>query len=234
VRLIADKICSIQWRLDPAEPWLPYNTAQTIAIDSTATLYYRAQDSCANELETQQERYVIKPQSAAAPCPGDMEQVSVGGSSFCIDRYEWPNRRGARPLSYISFYQAMDSCYGVGKRLCSADEWKIACSGPSNWDYPYGQRYEKRACTTQDTMLHLSGSKPACRGYFDVYDLSGNLLEWTSSKASENTLFYYVMGGFWQSGPQSGCFDTRYSYFPQNRHNPVGFRCCRDSANHGQ
>jgi hypothetical protein len=37
-----------------------------------------------------------------------------------------------------------------------------------------------------------------------------------------------VMGGFWQSGPRSGCFDIRYSYFPQNRHNPVGFRCCKD------
>ena len=58
--------------------------------------------------------------------------------------------------------------------------------------------------------------------------MSGNLLEWTSTRAAENGTFTYAMGGFWESGPKSACGDKRYSYYPQNRHNPVGFRCCGD------
>jgi formylglycine-generating enzyme required for sulfatase activity len=58
--------------------------------------------------------------------------------------------------------------------------------------------------------------------------MAGNLAEWTSTRSSKNDRFYNVMGGFWESGPQSTCFDKRYSYFPQNRHNPVGFRCCSE------
>ncbi|HAJ79773.1 MAG TPA: hypothetical protein DCO75_08365, partial [Fibrobacteres bacterium] len=73
------------------------------------------------------------------------------------------------------------------------------------------------------------GKKPECRGYFGVFDMSGNLAEWTGTKSGKNSRFYNVMGGFWESGPQSGCFDARYSYFPQNRHNPVGFRCCSNA-----
>jgi formylglycine-generating enzyme required for sulfatase activity len=59
--------------------------------------------------------------------------------------------------------------------------------------------------------------------------MSGNLLEWTGTVSRGNPGFYNVLGGFWQSGVRSSCFDIRSSYFPQNRQNPVGFRCCKDA-----
>jgi hypothetical protein len=59
--------------------------------------------------------------------------------------------------------------------------------------------------------------------------MSGNLAEWTNTPSARNKQFYNVMGGFWESGRQASCFERRYSYFPQNRHNPVGFRCCADT-----
>jgi formylglycine-generating enzyme required for sulfatase activity len=158
-----------------------------------------------------------------------MEPVRVGATSFCIDRYEWPNRKGHLPRAYVSVFQAMDTCASAGKRLCTADEWTIACTGPYGWKYPYGALYERYACFTHDTTARPSGSRPECRGYFGIFDMSGNCAEWTSTRSAVNPRFYNVMGGFWESGPQSGCFDVRYSYFPQNRHNPVGFRCCKDA-----
>lgn len=178
-------------------------------------------------MERRQEYYEIETEHKKAPCPEGMVQVKVGATEFCIDRYEWPNRKGSMPQAYVSLYQAMDSCYAVDKRLCSAEEWAIACSGPYSWKYPYGQRYEQYGCVTQDTMLEPSGSKPECRSFYGAFDMSGSLLEWTSTKAKENSTFFYVVGGFWASGSQSSCSDKRYSYYPQNRHNPVGFRCCR-------
>ena len=227
VVLSANRASTIRWRLSQEAPWSVYD-GNPLSIDSTVTLYFDGVDSCGRRMEMREEYYEIQKLSGKSPCPADMEHIKIGSAEFCIDRYEWPNRKGVVPLSYISLYHAMDSCYSVGKRLCSSEEWLLACSGPQSSTYPYGQMYERYACATHDTTVQASGSKPECRGYFGVYDMSGSLMEWTSTKAGENGQFYYVMGGFWASGPQSRCSDKRYSYYPQNRHNPVGFRCCQD------
>jgi hypothetical protein len=229
VSLVSPESCHIEWRTDSAGRWRTYEGGP-IVVESTLVLMFRARDSCGNSMAPRAEPYEIKRGPEQIRCPDGMEFVSVGTTRFCIDRYEWPNRKGETPARYVSIYQAMDSCFSVGKRLCTADEWKLACSGPYGWEYPYGETYEPRACVTQDTALHASGSKAECRGYFAVFDMSGNLLEWTSTRARENNQFYNVMGGFWESGPRSGCHTIRYSYYPQNRHNPVGFRCCRDAV----
>ncbi len=231
VVLVGDEPCEIQWRIDTAEAWRTYG-GEAIAVERTVTLRYRAVDTCGNAMAPQEEFYDIKRSPRSDRCPDDMELISIGETAFCIDRYEWPNRKGEYPSAFVSIYQAMDSCMTVGKRLCTSDEWKLACSGPYGWGYPYGDMFEPRACVTQDTAAARSGSKPECRGYFEVFDMSGNLLEWTDTRSKANKRFYDVMGGFWDSGSRSGCFDARYSYFPQNRHNPVGFRCCRDAAPH--
>lgn len=229
VSLVATESCHVEWRIDTAGTWREYR-GTPITVESTLVLMFRAQDTCGNRMPPRAERYEIEYGPSRAVCPDDMELITLGDTRFCIDRYEWPNRKGALPARYVSIYQAMDSCFSVGKRLCSTDEWKLACSGPYGWAYPYGEVYEPRACVTQDTTLHVSGSKPECRGYFEVFDMSGNLQEWTDTRARENKQFYNVLGGFWESGPRSGCFTVRYSYYPQNRHNPVGFRCCKDAA----
>ncbi len=36
---------------------------------------------------------------------------------FCIDRYEWPNKKGATPWVGVDWYQAQKHCYEAGKRL---------------------------------------------------------------------------------------------------------------------
>jgi hypothetical protein len=229
----ANKACSIRYRFNKNGEWINYG-GTPFRIDQTATLQYEAVDSCGRNMEMRAEFYEIELSNALSPCTSGMEHVKVGSVELCIDRYEWPNKRGVKPQAYISLYQAMDSCYSRGKRLCTSEEWSIACTGPYSWKYPYGQAYERYACATNDTSVAFSGSRPECRGYFAVYDMSGSLLEWTSTKSSENRQFYNVMGGFWESGSQSGCFDKRYSYYPENKHNPVGFRCCSDVPAQGE
>ena len=228
VKLFATKPCAIEWKMGSAGPWSIYH-GEDIRIERTTTLFLQASDSCGNKMQKREEQYDIKAEDTGSFCPPNMEHVLVGATSFCIDRYEWPNIKGSLPRSYVSVYQAMDTCASVGKRLCTSDEWTIACTGPYGWKYPYGAQYEIYACNTNDTSARPSGARSECRGYFGVYDMSGNCAEWTSTKSGSNIHFYNVMGGFWESGPQSGCFDVRYSYFPQNRHNPVGFRCCKDA-----
>ncbi|MFP4416520.1 MAG: formylglycine-generating enzyme family protein [Chitinivibrionales bacterium] len=229
VSLVSSEKLDIQWRLGEHGQWRTYS-GRPIRIDSSQTLFYRGKDSCGNEMAVRSEYYEIRISDVDGYCPEDMEYVEIGDSRFCIDRYEWPNRKGAVPQAYISIYHAKDSCFTVGKRLCTSEEWSMACAGAYGWKYPYGGDYEPRACNTTGDSARAAGSNPECRGYFNVYDMAGNLAEWTDTRARENTSFYNVMGGFWDSGSRSACFDSRYSYFPQNRHNPVGFRCCKDAA----
>ncbi|HUI93331.1 MAG TPA: SUMF1/EgtB/PvdO family nonheme iron enzyme [Chitinivibrionales bacterium] len=229
VTFASTKPCSIEWKQDSAGPWKTY-AGDTIRIASSTTLYFRAHDSCGNSMEEREEHYDIKPEETSRFCPKDMEYIKVGAVTFCIDKYEWPNRLGAMPLSFISLYNAVDSCTAAGKRLCATDEWTLACTGPYGWKYPYGATYEPHACVSHDSTARPSGSKPECRGYFEVYDMAGNRAEWTNTRSDRNPQFYNVKGGFWESGPHSSCFEVHYSYYPQNRHNPVGFRCCKDAA----
>jgi hypothetical protein len=233
LRFHANRPCVITWQRASDTVWNEYND-NDIALEKSDAVLFRAIDRCGNVMDTREELYEIEQDKTTGICGKEMDPVTIGTMRFCIDRYEWPNRHGALPLAYISLYQASDSCFSRAKRLCTAEEWSLACSGPYSWTFPYGQQYESHACVTHDTAPRPSGSKPECRAYFGAFDMSGNLAEWTGTASKEDRSFNNVMGGFWESGPRSGCFEARYSYYPQNRHNPVGFRCCKDIHGSGQ
>lgn len=226
IHFYSNRPCKIFWRHKGTDDWLEYD-GREVEINSTNTLQFMGVDTCGREMTLREEYYEIE-QEVTSVCPRGMAHVLLGDASYCVDIYEWPNKKGVRPVAYVSLYQASDSCFSVGKRLCTADEWFLACSGPFSSVYPYGNSYEERACVTADTLVHKSGGKAECRSYFGLYDMSGNLQEWTDTRSSENDRFNYVTGGFWSSGIKSSCRERRYSYYSQNRHNPVGFRCCQN------
>lgn len=62
-----------------------------------------------------------------------------------------------------------------------------------------------------------------------MYDMNGNLWEWTDTPAREMPNRYLVAGGAWDTQNESKCTDTKYSFYPQNQYNFVGFRCCADA-----
>ena len=51
--------------------------------------------------------------------------------AFCIDEYEYPNRKGEHPPWMVSWFDAQATCQSKGKRLCGEGEWVMACEGPS-------------------------------------------------------------------------------------------------------
>src|SRR5262249_53461721 len=109
----------------------------------------------------------------ASPCPRGMALVAEGARRFCIDAYEaslveaaadggeqpYPpylpvdgravravSVAGAIPQAYISEIQASEACAASGKRLCSPDEWKTACVGPTHTPFPYGDARRPGVC----------------------------------------------------------------------------------------
>jgi formylglycine-generating enzyme len=47
--------------------------------------------------------------------------------AVCIDRYEYPDRKGAHPAWMLDWSEAQATCESKGKRLCTASEWTAAC-----------------------------------------------------------------------------------------------------------
>jgi hypothetical protein len=172
---------------------------------------------------------------------------------FCIDRFEYPNRKGEFPIIMVSWYEARDACKAEGKRLCSEDEWTFACEGEEATPYPNGYVREADACvndrpwkafhgeqmtprTGENAKRELdrlwqglpSGSRPACKSSFGVYDMTGNVDEWTrSSIAGERPSV--LKGGYW--GPvRTRCRPATKAHGEEHTFYQQGFRCCGDPA----
>ena len=124
----------------------------------------------------------------------DLPTSDGGTHTFEIDAYEYPNRLGKKPLLATWFDAAM-LCAAEGKRLCESAEWKRACAGEEAFQYSstdnvtdleyledFGLRFCNTARSYHSTLedgIAQSGSYPNCQAGNGIYDLTGNLREWT-------------------------------------------------------
>ena len=172
---------------------------------------------------------------------------------FCIDRYEYPNKKGEYPIVLVSWYEARDHCADAGKRLCTEDEWTYACEGDEATPYPNGDGYTRdyEACLEDRPWKQFhaeaynprggenarkeidrlwqgypSGDRPLCKSKAGVYDLTGNIDEWTRS-ATATERQSTLKGGYWgpvrtRCRPATKAHDEQHVFYQQ------GFRCCAD------
>jgi formylglycine-generating enzyme required for sulfatase activity len=144
--------------------------------------------------------------------------------AFCIDTYEFPNKRGVAPAVSLGFLDAKRACATAGKRLCTEAEWEKACKGPGTALWPYGNGFDAEACNTEDQSgesrdLSPSGRFAKCRSGFGVADLSGNAAEWTQDKV--------IKGGSFASGDYAVRCSARKDGTSLEKSSEVGVRCCK-------
>ena len=155
-------------------------------------------------------------------CPTMMKQTSLG----CIDQFEYPNVEFQVPTSFVSLKSATELCIQQGKHLCSNTEWEVACSGPNLTRWSYGDQFDSTRCNhaapTHDPGVKQSGHFEHCKTSEDVFDLTGNLWEWTS----EGNL----RGGNWNFSEGLGQCKSIASPAPHILSKEVGFRCCANDA----
>jgi hypothetical protein len=87
--------------------------------------------------------------------------------AFCIDRYEYPNQKGAHPTWMLDWYQAQATCESRGKRLCWASEWTAACEGPDHTPFPYGWERDHAKCNMDN--FFIDPVRPAPNAQFLFY-----------------------------------------------------------------
>lgn len=198
-----------------------------------------ADGQCGSGLRCVRSRCALAPSEPIA-CPADMAAIH---DAFCIDRWEASrpdatsdsagtdaaraiSRAGVLPWKVASNGEARAACQASGKELCTPAQWQIACKGPDQTAYPYGDTYDPDSCNQVGSFgpgqFHLAptGSFEQCVNEWGVYDMSGNL--WEHTLGGDGTT---VRGGAYD------CSDPvafhRCEYIPQSW-TPLskGFRCC--------
>jgi formylglycine-generating enzyme required for sulfatase activity len=176
---------------------------------------------------------------------------------FCIDRYEYPNQKGAHPPWMVSWYDAAGLCAARDKRLCYESEWTAACEGLDELPFPYGWERDPEKCNIDNAWVEPklslvyspdqgvsepelrrldrsvpSGSRPGCVSGFGVFDLTGNLDEWALAdrdRPKEKAVFAALKGGAW-GHVRNACRPVTTSHEPEFRYYFVSFRCCADRS----
>ena len=158
---------------------------------------------------------------------------------FCVDRYEFTPEGYDYPLTHVNWTEAQLLCVKMGKRLCSESEWEFACEGPEALPYPYGYVRDAKRCnhdipeidlvTRPDHFIDHRKKKdelPGCKSPFGVYNIVGNVDEWTTRTASKRGQRAILRGGWWLMG-RNRCRAATANHGEVYAGMQTGFRCCK-------
>ncbi len=142
----------------------------------------------------------------SAKCEGERIHMD-----FCMDVYEYPNKKGEKPRVWISWYESRDVCKAEGKRICTEHESNLACEGKEELPYSYGWNRDPSKCPIgvghippvdadklappqKDSYIQSllddpkvdtrvpSGTYEGCVSPYGVRDMTGNVDEWVSGQ----------------------------------------------------
>jgi hypothetical protein len=141
---------------------------------------------------------------------------------------------GFCPVEYVSwddaqrYIQRLNQLTGKHYRLPSGDEWYAACQAGSGKEYCGSNDIEAAAWYGDNSRgkTHPVGEKiPNAWG---LYDMSGNVWEWTSSCKESNCALRRARGGSWLDKPSRVSSAYHYNFGATVHYHDLGFRVALD------
>lgn len=133
-----------------------------------------------------------------------------------------------QPAIGVTWYEAQAYATAHNGRLLSLDERLFVMRGDANRPYPWGQPFGHGNANTSEEGL----GKPSAVGLFlgdctpeGVYDLAGNVAEWTIDEADDEVIIH---PGSWNQPSMSAWAKARALVPRKTRSADLGFRIARD------
>jgi formylglycine-generating enzyme required for sulfatase activity len=153
-------------------------------------------------------------------------------------RTYWPDLAGEpdsaplvvpnQPAIGVTWFEASAYAKAHGARLLHLDERLFVMRGDANRPYPWGQPFGYGNANTSEESL----GKPSAVGLFQgdctpegVYDLAGNVAEWTMDEADDEVIIH---PGSWNQPSMSAWAKARALVPQKTRSADLGFRLARD------
>jgi len=137
------------------------------------------------------------------------------------------------PKVNINWYEATEFAGKVGGRLLTETEWEFAARGgiyTHGYEYAGSDDLDKVGWYDKNSNgeIHKVGQKKP--NELGLYDMNGNVLEWTSSTCmgEQNYSYGVFRGGCWMSESQYCCVTFRNSCVPSIRNFVLGLRVAFD------
>ena len=132
-----------------------------------------------------------------------------------------------RPVEKVNWFEAVEYCRRVDKRLPGEWEWEKAARAESPSKFYWGDEDAKSHGwfkENSEKKTHPVGQKKP--NSYGLHDMSGNVWEWTNSYR-ETTGGKVLRGGSWRNSMNTMRSSNWITSLPIHRFHYVGFRCAR-------
>lgn len=138
-------------------------------------------DFSISETEVTNAQYAEFVKDAKHPAPASWKDGAI------------PKGQESFPVTNVSYQDAVDFCkwlegkIGLPVRLPTEAEWEKAARGSTENKYPWGNEWKKDAGNSEENGGKVAAVKSfaANRSPFGVFDMSGNVWEWTQEKVAK-------------------------------------------------